>query len=218
MGYRYYTHNSISSLKFLILSIFITFHSKQMSQSNPRKWTNQFIQECATLYPATTRYALKHRYSFSHTSSSMSHLRHSRSSQMYSSFSTSLNKYNDSDVTRVTQDMEKSLSRLSCVKCRHTEQCSSGLKKKGKENWRQADKEKKYVVANVHSFPVQPVTNTIHTVQTVFVPTPPTAIYQASQIVYTRPAQQIFIQESPIQLQRAVSAPKLSINYLSPST
>lgn len=66
--------------------------------------------------------------------------------------------------------------------------------------------------------PVQPIINTIHTVQTIFVPAPPPVVYQKAQVVYSRPVQTIWAQKNLIQLQRPVSAPKLSINYFSPPT
>jgi hypothetical protein len=108
-----------------------------------------------------------------------------------------------------TGNMYDYLKTLSFVKCRHTEDCcrESRLKKK-KANFKT---ENDNTCRNIVPAPVQ--THHIHTVQTVFVPTTHHHIIHQQPIIRVERAH-----HQPVLMHtRPASAPKVFINYVSPS-
>lgn len=128
--------------------------------------------------------------------------------QYYRSFASSLSRKQSQRRMDDYGSMYDYLKTLSFVKCRHTQDCTqeSKLKKRTAEF-----KGRKEAVKQRSTLPVH--TQHVHTVQTFFVPTPP-----PRQVIYQQP---IFRQENPVQvfqqLVRPSSAPKININYVSPS-
>jgi len=176
----------------------------------PRKWTNQFIEECSTFVATSPSFPFSSGESTIYKTASMSGVRKSGSSQKYRTLADSFSKRYESQITNVIQSIENSLSRLSCMKAKHDHRCTNTLKKKGKENNKHTNQSINTQNTSVSAVFPPTVTNTFHTIYTVFVPAP-------SLIIKTVPHSFQNQSYQPIHLiGRPFSAPKAAFNYISP--
>lgn len=140
----------------------------------------------------------------------MSRLLKGSGSQRYRSIADSLSKRYESKTTNAAYSMENCLNRLSCIKAKHDHRCTTTLKKKGKENGKHINEHLHNQNTSVTLVPAPIVTNTIHTIHTIFVPAPPIIVQQVSHFFQNQSNPSIHL------LGRPVSAPKATFNYISP--
>ena len=176
----------------------------------PRKWTNQFIEECSTFVATSPSFPFSSGESTIRKTASMSGVRKSGSSHKYRTLADSFSKRYESQITNATHSMENSLSRLSCMKAKHDHRSTTTLKKKEKENQQHTNQSINTKNTSVSAVSPPIVTNTIHTIHTIFVPAPSLILKTVPHLFQNQSNQPIHL------IGRPFSAPKATFNYVSP--